>query len=169
MEPLTQSLVWCIVQVTLIAALAWLLCWALARWTGPTTALVPAAALAAIVALTACAFAPWPSWWRYGPSWQVAAMSVDAAEEPSRSRLPGRTSADAELNEPQADSAEPRPLPASSPPEPAAPPSLPCQPLLPPTLRPPSRRRPGPPSPIKSPPGSRSPPACCWPPASSWA
>ena len=90
MEPLTQSLVWCIVQVTLIAALAWLLCWGLARWTGPTMPLVPAAALAAIVALTACAFAPWPAWWRYGPGWQGAALSSEAPQAGSF-RLPGGT------------------------------------------------------------------------------
>jgi beta-lactamase regulating signal transducer with metallopeptidase domain len=72
MDPLTVSLLWCIVQVTLVGLLAWILCAAVSRSAEPGTAVVPAVALAAVVVLTACAFVPWPSWWRYGPQWQAA-------------------------------------------------------------------------------------------------
>jgi beta-lactamase regulating signal transducer with metallopeptidase domain len=109
MEPLTQSLVWCILQVTLVAALAWLLCWAMARWTASATVFIPATALAAIVVLTACAFTPWPSWWRYGPSWQIA-ESAPSVPADSRLRLPGGTSPDAGLSQADDAPADP-PLP----------------------------------------------------------
>lgn len=70
MDLFTESLLWCIAQVTLVGLLAWLLCAAVSRWTEPGAAIVPAAALAAVVILTVCAFVPWPQWWRYGPRWQ---------------------------------------------------------------------------------------------------
>jgi beta-lactamase regulating signal transducer with metallopeptidase domain len=78
MDPLTASIVWCIVQITLVGLLAWLLCTAVSRWTGPGAAMVPAVALAAVVVLTACAFVPWPKWWRYGPQWQVPTTATSA-------------------------------------------------------------------------------------------
>src|SRR5688500_4591776 len=68
MSSTVEVLLWCILQVTLIGLLAGGLCIALRRWASPAHAVVPAAALAAIVGLTLCAFIPWPSWWRFGPS-----------------------------------------------------------------------------------------------------
>jgi hypothetical protein len=72
MTPLIETLLWCILQVTLVGTLALALCAALRRWSNQGNAIVPAAALAAVVALTACAFVPWPNWWRFGPQRQVA-------------------------------------------------------------------------------------------------
>jgi beta-lactamase regulating signal transducer with metallopeptidase domain len=74
MDPLTIALLWCVVQVTLVGLLAWVLCAALGRVLASGSTVVPAAALAAIVVLTACVFVPWPSWWRYGPRWQRATV-----------------------------------------------------------------------------------------------
>jgi beta-lactamase regulating signal transducer with metallopeptidase domain len=79
MDPLTGSLLWCIVQVTLVALLAWVLCALVGRFAGPGKAALPAVALAAIVVLTACAFIPWPNWWRYGPRWESATAALPAA------------------------------------------------------------------------------------------
>ena len=67
MDSLTESLLWCIVQVTLVGLLAWLLCVAGQSLVEPGIAAVPATALAAVVVLTALAFVPWPQWWRFGP------------------------------------------------------------------------------------------------------
>ncbi|MEX2173718.1 MAG: M56 family metallopeptidase [Pirellulaceae bacterium] len=81
MNPFIESLLWCIVQVTLVGLLATSLCAALSRWGTGATAAVPAVALAAVVALTASAFVPWPSGWRYGPQWKAAtASAVDLPE-----------------------------------------------------------------------------------------
>ena len=71
MSPLIETLLWCILQVTLVGGLALALCAVLRRWSYQGNTLVPAAALAAVVVLTACAFAPWPNWWRFGPSRNV--------------------------------------------------------------------------------------------------
>src|SRR5262245_45765247 len=96
MDPLTDSILWCIVQITLVGLLAWLLCTTVSRWAGPGTAIVPAVALAAVVVLTACVFVPWPNWWRYGPQfptgpkWQAAATasSVASPTAPTADALP---------------------------------------------------------------------------------
>jgi beta-lactamase regulating signal transducer with metallopeptidase domain len=69
MNPLLESLLWCVLQVTLVGLLAWLLCLVISRWQDAASAGIPAAALAAVVVLTACAFVPWPAWWQYGPAW----------------------------------------------------------------------------------------------------
>src|SRR5262245_42387363 len=69
MTPFIESLLWCILQVTLVGALALALCAALRRWSSQAGAVVPAAAMAAVVGLTICAFVPWPNWWRFGPQW----------------------------------------------------------------------------------------------------
>jgi beta-lactamase regulating signal transducer with metallopeptidase domain len=76
MAVFTDPLVWCVVQITLVGLLAWALCAALRRWSAAGNAAVPAAALAAIVLLTICAFAPWPGWWTFGP--KLAAWRADA-------------------------------------------------------------------------------------------
>jgi beta-lactamase regulating signal transducer with metallopeptidase domain len=89
MDPLSDSLLWCIVQVTLVALLAWLLCTAVSRWTASATALVPSVALAAIVVLTASAFIPWPSWWRYGPRWEASIPTVATARHHTSSTVAG--------------------------------------------------------------------------------
>ena len=67
MAVITDPVVWCVIQITLVGLLAFGLCAALRRWSAAGNTLVPAAALAAIVVLTICAFAPWPGWWTYGP------------------------------------------------------------------------------------------------------
>jgi beta-lactamase regulating signal transducer with metallopeptidase domain len=67
MNLLTDPFVWCVLQITLLSLLAWALCAVVRRWSLPGTAALPAAALAAIVVLTICAFSPWPAWWRFGP------------------------------------------------------------------------------------------------------
>jgi beta-lactamase regulating signal transducer with metallopeptidase domain len=76
MNPLFESLLWCVLQVTLVGLLAWIMCLVVSRWQGAASAAIPAAALAAVVVLTACAFVPWPSWWRYGPNWLEGATAV---------------------------------------------------------------------------------------------
>ena len=81
MTPLAETILWCIVQVTLVGLVAWLLCVAVSRWIGPGTAAVPAAALAAVVMLTALAFAPWPAVWRFGPDWLQAESPSTTADE----------------------------------------------------------------------------------------
>ena len=94
MDPLASALFWCIVQVTLVGLLAWVLCAALGRWIASGSTIVPAAALAAIVVLTVCIFVPWPSWWRYGPRWRpVAAVgetNVQATQN-EKDHLPAST------------------------------------------------------------------------------
>lgn len=96
MDPFTESLLSCIVQVTLVGLLAWLLSAALRRWNEAGTAAVPAAALAAVMVLTACAFVPWPAWWRYGPLWPAAAsLEADTAPTPGGESL--RPEAEADL------------------------------------------------------------------------
>ena len=79
MDSLTESLLWCVAQVTLVSLLAWLLCAIVSRWAEPGSAIIPATALATIVVLTACAFVPWPQWWRYGPSWRSQSTTVQTA------------------------------------------------------------------------------------------
>jgi beta-lactamase regulating signal transducer with metallopeptidase domain len=81
MDSLTESLLWCVAQVTLVSLLAWLLCAVVSRWAEPGSAIIPATALATIVVLTACAFVPWPQWWRYGPSWRSQSTTVQTANE----------------------------------------------------------------------------------------
>jgi beta-lactamase regulating signal transducer with metallopeptidase domain len=76
MNPLFESLWWCVLQVTLVGLLAWMLCLVISRWQGAASAAIPAAALAVVVVLTACAFVPWPSWWRYGPNWVDGATAA---------------------------------------------------------------------------------------------
>lgn len=78
MDLLSQPLLWCVVQVTLVALLGWLLCTAVGRWASPGAAIVPAVALLAVVLLTAGAFVPWPNWWRFGPHWQAARVPVQS-------------------------------------------------------------------------------------------
>ena len=83
MTLLGDPLAWCVVQITLVGLLAWAMCIVVRRWSAAGHALVPAAALAAIVILTICAFVPWPSWWRFGPSLEaltsVTPTSLDAS------------------------------------------------------------------------------------------
>lgn len=88
-----EVLLWCIVQVTLIGLLAGGLCIAMRRWASAAHAVVPAAALAAIVGLTLCAFVPWPSWWRFGPARQpaVAAGTNRESHDSGRSFVPAET------------------------------------------------------------------------------
>jgi beta-lactamase regulating signal transducer with metallopeptidase domain len=81
MTPLAETILWCIVQVTLVGLVAWLLCVAVSRWLGPGAAAVPAAALAAVVMLTVLAFAPWPAAWRFGPDWPQGESSATTAED----------------------------------------------------------------------------------------
>src|SRR5687767_3530562 len=88
MDSLTESLLWCIAQVTLVGLLAWLLCAAVSRWTEPGIAIVPATALAAVVVLTACTFLPWPQWWRFGPRWPTETANVTTSDG-----TPGNTTA----------------------------------------------------------------------------
>src|SRR5688572_19482683 len=79
----TDPLVWCVVQITLVGLLAWALCAFLRRWSTAGNAAVPATALAAIVVLTLCAFAPWPDWWTFGPpqlAWQANAANPGGAD-----------------------------------------------------------------------------------------
>src|SRR5262249_6193827 len=62
MNAIGASLVWCIVQVTLLAGLAWVV-YALVRRSGPPVrALAAFAGLIMIAGLTAFAFSPWPRW-----------------------------------------------------------------------------------------------------------
>ena len=67
MSPLIETLLWCVLQVTLVGVLALMLCAALRRFSSQGNPLVPAAALAAVAILTLCAFVPWPNWWKFGP------------------------------------------------------------------------------------------------------
>ena len=89
MSFITDPLIWCVVQITLVGLLAWALCAALRRWSATGNAAVPAAALAAIVILTICAFAPWPGWWTFGaklPAWKaIAANSGNVPRRPAES------------------------------------------------------------------------------------
>lgn len=85
MAVLTDPLLWCVIQVTLVGALAWALCAAVRRWSAPGSAIVPAAALAAVVVLTLCAFAPWPGWWRFAPRWEAEAAAVEESSAPAES------------------------------------------------------------------------------------
>jgi|GEM_PF-829076 len=110
MDPLTESLLWCTVQITLIGLLAWLLCTVISRWVGPGTAMVPAAALAAVVVLTACAFVPWPSWWRYGPQWETALGTITPSQDQplaAANTPPAQGSEDIANSQPQETSANP--------------------------------------------------------------
>jgi beta-lactamase regulating signal transducer with metallopeptidase domain len=93
MNPLFESLLWCVLQVTLVGLLAWVMCQIISRWQGAASATIPAAALAAVVVLTASAFVPWPSWWRYGPNWldgATAATPVSAQQLLPKMAPPGR-------------------------------------------------------------------------------
>ena len=72
MSALVPPLLWCIVQVTLVALLAWLLCAFTRRLSPQSASPLPATALLAVIGLTALAFVPWPSTWSYGPAWNVA-------------------------------------------------------------------------------------------------
>src|SRR5688572_11597484 len=82
---LTEELVWCVIQVTLVGLLAWALCAAVRRWSAPGSAAVPAAALAAVVILTCCAFVPWPGWWRFAPRWdQRSAANATSLNQSTR-------------------------------------------------------------------------------------
>jgi beta-lactamase regulating signal transducer with metallopeptidase domain len=109
MDLLSQPLLWCIVQVTLVALLGWLLCTLISRMSSPGAAVVPAAALAAVVLLTASAFAPWPHWWRFAPQWQSTtdvfrspvanARGASSVLESSLSDVPSETATSATLDE----------------------------------------------------------------------
>jgi beta-lactamase regulating signal transducer with metallopeptidase domain len=99
MNSLTESLLWCAVQVTLIGLLAWALSLAWRRWLTPENSVVPLAALAAVLALTACATVPWPAAWRFGPRWwgdQIHraedVLPAVATTIPAAQVAPGRTS-----------------------------------------------------------------------------
>ena len=83
MAVLTDPLLWCVIQVTLVGVLAWALCAVVRRWSAPGSAAVPAAALAAVVVLTFCAFAPWPGWWRFDPQWDQTVTAVVSSQDQS--------------------------------------------------------------------------------------
>lgn len=83
MTPLIETLLWCILQVTLVGMLALVMCAVLRRWSPSGNALVPAAALAAVVVLTVCAFVPWPSWWRFGAVVGFQATPANDNAEPA--------------------------------------------------------------------------------------
>ncbi|HEX5104681.1 MAG TPA: M56 family metallopeptidase, partial [Pirellulaceae bacterium] len=83
MNLLTDSLVWCVLQITLLAVLALALCASVRRWSLVGNAALPAVALAAIVVLTVCAFLPWPAWWRFGPESKVAEANLAASNDSS--------------------------------------------------------------------------------------
>jgi beta-lactamase regulating signal transducer with metallopeptidase domain len=70
----------CVLQITLVAVLAWAVCAAMRRWSPDAVAIIPAVGLAAVVVLTACAFVPWPSWWRFAPRWETAGPVVHATD-----------------------------------------------------------------------------------------
>ncbi len=63
MSELGVAIVWCALQVTVIAVVCGLLCSRILRLSCPT---VPLTGLAAIVLVTLLAFAPLPSWWQLG-------------------------------------------------------------------------------------------------------
>jgi beta-lactamase regulating signal transducer with metallopeptidase domain len=92
MSVITDPLIWCVIQITLVGLLAFALCVAAGRSSAAGNALVPAAALAAIVVLTICAFAPWPGWWTYGPrltaSRAVPSTPGDAVAQPAKDPEP---------------------------------------------------------------------------------
>jgi beta-lactamase regulating signal transducer with metallopeptidase domain len=82
MATFADPLLWCVIQVTLIALLALAVCAAVRRWQIPGAAAIPAAALAAVVVLTICTFLPWPDWWRFGP--RLSARDPHSAASHSR-------------------------------------------------------------------------------------
>ena len=68
MYALSIALVWCVVQVSIVTIVAAALMWLARRRPGGSSATFPAAALAVVLIVTACAFVPWPEAWRYGPN-----------------------------------------------------------------------------------------------------
>ena len=124
MMPLTETLLWCLLQVTLIASLALALGAGMRRWFHQPSAIVPAAALAIVVGLTICAFIPWPTWWRYGPDWEamrsVADSDVEAVARQSSGIEPVleadetiEPSVRSDSSQPATNDAEQNPMPAS--------------------------------------------------------
>jgi beta-lactamase regulating signal transducer with metallopeptidase domain len=85
MSDLPLLILWCVVQVTLVGLLAWVLC-SVARRIAPASASpVPATAIVAVLLLTACAFVPWPAAWRYGPQLSLFQAATNAETPPTES------------------------------------------------------------------------------------
>src|SRR5687767_6450750 len=98
MNILSEPLLWCVIQTTLVGLLACALCVVVRRWSAASHVAVPATALAAIVALTICAFVPWPSWWQFGPSLNSWTFAADATGNRTPQVAHERGSALAETN-----------------------------------------------------------------------
>ena len=80
MSPLLQSIVWCVIQVTLFALVAGLVYLVARRWTSALAGGVLVGSLALIVLLTLAAASPWPRW-----SWDSPPA---AAPQPTATTLP---------------------------------------------------------------------------------
>jgi beta-lactamase regulating signal transducer with metallopeptidase domain len=109
MTPLIETLLWCILQVTLVGVLALALCAALRRWSHQGNAVVPAAALAAVVVLTLCAFVPWPNWWCFGPQPQPIVAQHVLPRPVATDESHAAAAADGAAVEPSAESHEESP------------------------------------------------------------
>ncbi len=80
MNSLTQVLLWCPVQVTVLALAALAICTIVGRRRPAAGALVAAVALVSVACLTLTAFVPWPAWaisWENAP-WGHAITANDA-------------------------------------------------------------------------------------------
>ncbi len=111
MNALGMALVWCILQVTLLASLAAILYGLARRGGAPARALAAFAGLMMIVGLTALAFSPWASWHiRPGPSSaKLERLNSHKTDVPSIEMVANETGSDAGMSEDQ-----PRPASAGS-------------------------------------------------------
>ncbi len=90
MSPLTQVLLWCPIQVTVLAFAALGVGSLFGRRRPAAGATVAVAALLAVAGLTVTAFAPWPAWglnWERLPWSHAAASSIQQAKPPGPETL----------------------------------------------------------------------------------
>jgi beta-lactamase regulating signal transducer with metallopeptidase domain len=109
MTAFADSLVWCVLQITLVGLLAWILCAVIRRWLTAGNPALPAAALAAVVVLTITAFGPWPDWWRFefSPAREARAAASDRGNlaRSERDAISPDVAAPAEVGDAEAPSA----------------------------------------------------------------
>ena len=86
MSPLTQVLLWCPIQVTVLAFAALGVGSLFGRRRPAAGATVAVAALLAVAGLTVTAFAPWPAW---GLNWERLPWSHAAAASSQQAKPPG--------------------------------------------------------------------------------
>ena len=89
-------LVWCAVQVTVVAAVAAVCALAIRRRAASVRSLVVLTGLVLIIGLTALAFSPWPNWTRIVSTAADVAPPSDAQPQPP----PATTAADTESDDP---------------------------------------------------------------------